>query len=78
MRLNPPAVTGATAAGIGSTVWATGAGGVSMTGSTQPGAAVWAELLAVAAVEEAQSAALELEDPSALSATHGLSTEVCA
>ena len=49
-----------------------------MTGSTQPGAAVWAELLALAAADEAQSAALELEEPSALSATHGLSTEVCA
>lgn len=75
-RTLKPRSTGATAA-IGSVVGTTG-GGASTTGSTQPGAAACAALLEAAAAVEPQRAALEPTDPSALRATHGLSTAASA
>ncbi len=71
--LNPAAVAGAAAkeTGAASGTCAIG-GGASIAGRTHPGAGACAALLAAAAAD-AQTAALELEDPRALSATHGLS-----
>jgi hypothetical protein len=51
-------------------------GGASTAGRTHPGAGACAALLAAAAAD-AQTAALDPDDPSALSATQGLSRPCC-
>jgi hypothetical protein len=47
-----------------------------MTGRTQPGAVPWTVLLDAVAAAEPHNAALEPDEPSALSAIHGLSAAV--
>lgn len=75
--LNPAAAAGAAATGTGdaSGTCAMG-GGASMAGRTHPGAGACAALLAAAAAD-AQTAALDPDDPRALSATQGLSRPRC-